>query len=157
MRTCTQNLPYPCATGRPTPARTRPTLTALGAEVRDSGESIVMAESQSAPGLMAHRRRERESVRVFVLPPGAKFGWLGFRRSLEQEAVVRRDERVRRRHGVGVVHGAVLAGEGDPARVLAQTVLQLSPDLMRPLLKRVGRVVDHLLDLGDLLCLLLGQ
>src|SRR6266566_7279944 len=98
-----------------------------------------------------------ESVRVFVLPPGARFGGLGFRRSLEQGVVVRRDERVGRRNGVGVVDGPVLAREGDPARVLAQTVLQLSPDLSRPLLEPVRRVVDHLLDLGNLLRLLLGQ
>src|SRR5207245_728201 len=35
-----------------------------------------------------------ESVRVFVLPPGARFGGLGFRRSLEKEVVVRSNERV---------------------------------------------------------------
>src|SRR5256886_10160733 len=69
------------------------------------------------------------SLRVFVLPPGAGFGGLGFRRSFEQEAVVRRDERVGRRHGVGVVDGPVLAREGDPAWVLAQPVLELGADL----------------------------
>src|SRR2546426_2591956 len=90
------------------------------------------------------------SVRVFVLPPGARFGGLGVRRSLEQEVVVRRDERVGRRHGVGVVDGPILASEGDPAPVLAQTVLQLSPGLARPLLEPVRRVVDDLLDLGNL-------
>src|SRR5207245_5184589 len=62
-----------------------------------------------------------------------------------------------RRHGVGVVDGSVLPREGDPARVLAQTVLQLCPDLARPLLEPVRRLVDHLLDLGNLLRLLLGQ
>src|SRR6202165_6064494 len=97
------------------------------------------------------------SVRVFVLPPRARLGGLRFRRSLEQEVVVGRDERVRCRHRVCVVDGAVLAREGDPAWVLAQTVLQLSPDLARPLLEPAGRVVDHLLDLGDLLRLLRGQ
>src|ERR1700737_1488874 len=86
------------------------------------------------------------SVRVFVLPPAARFVGLRFRRSLEKEAVVRRDERVGRRHGVGVVHGPVLACEGNPARVLAQTVLKLSPGLARPLLEPLRRVVDHLRD-----------
>src|SRR5256714_223376 len=70
-----------------------------------------------------------ESVRVFVLPQGAGVGGLGFRCPLEQEAEVRRDERVRRGHRVGVVNGPVPAREGDPARVLAQPVLQLGPDL----------------------------
>src|SRR6266480_1974602 len=69
------------------------------------------------------------SVRVLVLPPRAGLGGLGFRRSLEQEAEVRRDERVRRGDRVGVVDGPVLAREGDPARVLAQPVLELGPDL----------------------------
>src|SRR5437879_4539693 len=63
------------------------------------------------------------SVRVFVLPQGAGVVGLRFRCSLEQEAEVRRDERVRRRHRIGVVNGAVLAREGDPARVLTQTIL----------------------------------
>jgi hypothetical protein len=58
-------------------------------------------------------------VRVLVLPPGAGLGGLRFRRSIEQEAEVRRDERVGRHHRVRVVDGAVLAREGDPARVLA--------------------------------------
>src|SRR5438105_15947311 len=69
------------------------------------------------------------SVRVLVLPPSKGLGGLGLRRSLEQEAEIARDERVGRRHGVRVVDGPVLAREGDPARVLAQTVLQLSPNL----------------------------
>src|SRR5439155_1401482 len=97
------------------------------------------------------------SVRVLVLPPSPRLGRFGLRRSLEQEAEVRRDKRVGRRHGVGVVDGPVLARESDPARVLAQTVLQLGPDLTRPLLKPAGRVVDQLLQLGNLLRLLLGQ
>ncbi len=45
---------------------------------------------------------------------------MGFRRSLEQEAVVRRDKRVGRHHRVGVIDGPVLAREGNPARALAQ-------------------------------------
>src|SRR5215218_4784304 len=65
------------------------------------------------------------SVRVLVLPPGARLGWLGLRRPLEQEAEVRRDERIGCRHRVGVVDGPVLAREGDPARSLAQPVLGL--------------------------------
>src|SRR2546423_11513902 len=69
------------------------------------------------------------SVRVLVLPPSTELGRWGLGRSLEQGAVVRRDERVGRRHRVGVVDGPVLAREGDPARVLAQPVLELRPDL----------------------------
>src|SRR5439155_4186306 len=69
------------------------------------------------------------SVRVLVLPPSTGLGGLGLRRSLEQETVVRRDERVGRHHRVGVVDGPVLAREGDPARTLAQPVLELGPDL----------------------------
>ena len=72
------------------------------------------------------------------------------RRPLEQEAEVGGDERVGRRHRVGVVNGPVLAREGDPARGLAEAVLQLGPDLPRPLHKPVRRVVDHLLHLGNL-------
>ena len=49
------------------------------------------------------------SVRVLVFPPSAGLGGWGLRRSFEQEVVVRRDERVGRHHGVGVVDGAVLA------------------------------------------------
>ena len=62
----------------------------------------------------------------------------GFRGSLLQEAEVRRHERVGRRHGIGVVDGAVLACEGDPARVLAQPVLEVGSDLARPLLEPFG-------------------
>src|SRR5712691_11981575 len=73
--------------------------------------------------------RRQESARVLVLAPGAGVGGLGFWRSLEQEAEVGRDERVGRRHRVGVVDAAVLACEGDPARALPQSVLELRPDL----------------------------
>src|SRR2546422_9577398 len=72
------------------------------------------------------------SVRILVLPPGAGLGGLDFRRSLEQEAVVGRDERVWRHHRVGVVDGPVLAREGDPARALAPPVLELGPDPALP-------------------------
>src|SRR6266581_4995779 len=48
------------------------------------------------------------SLRVLVLPPAARLGGLCFRRSLEQEAEVGRDGRVRRGDRVGVVDGAVL-------------------------------------------------
>src|SRR6266511_4082403 len=72
------------------------------------------------------------SVRVLVLPPSAGLGGLGFRRSLEQEAVVRRDERVGLHHRVGVVDGPILARERNPARALTQPVLELGPDLARP-------------------------
>src|SRR2546428_193387 len=50
-------------------------------------------------------------------------------RSVEQKAVVRRDERIGRRHRVRVVDSPILAREGDPAGVLAQAVLELGPDL----------------------------
>ena len=73
--------------------------------------------------------REAASVRILVLPPTAGLGGLTLRRSLEQEAVVRRDERVGRRHGVGVVDGPVLAREDDPVPVLAQAVVEFGPDL----------------------------
>src|SRR5438552_14702519 len=78
--------------------------------------------------LRARPTTRSESVRVFVLPQGVGVVGLGFRCSLEQEAEVRRDERVRRRDRVGVIYGAVLAREGDPARVLTQTISYLSPD-----------------------------
>src|SRR5258708_1620534 len=65
------------------------------------------------------------SVRVLVLPPRTGLGGLGFRRSVEQEVVIGRDERVGRHHRVGVVDGPVLARERYPARTLAQPVFQL--------------------------------
>jgi ferredoxin/flavodoxin---NADP+ reductase len=97
------------------------------------------------------------SVRVLVLAPRARLRGLGLRRAVEQEAVIRGDERVGRHHGVGVVDRPVLARERDPAGALAQAVLELRPDLARPFLEPARRVVDHLLHLGNLLCLLLGQ
>src|SRR5438045_2363891 len=69
------------------------------------------------------------SVGVLILPPSPGLGRLVLRRSLEQEAEIRRDERVWRRYGVGVVDGPVLAREGDPARILTQPILELGPDL----------------------------
>src|SRR5256885_2772629 len=147
----------PARTSQLTPLRgLGETLTALGAAVRDSEK-----DRRGGPQVCAVTGRlsvaRSESVRVFVLPQGAGDVGLGFRCSLEQEAEVRRDERVRRRHSVGVVNGAVLAREGDPARVLTQTIFQVSPDLARPLLEELGGVVDHPFDLGNLLRLLLGQ
>jgi hypothetical protein len=56
-----------------------------------------------------------------------------------------------------VVDGSALQREGDPAGVLAQAVLEFDADLVRPLLEPAGRVVDHLLEFGDLLGLLLGH
>src|SRR6266566_2584688 len=79
--------------------------------------------------VMSREPTRSASVRVLVLPPSAGLGGLDFRRSLEQETVVGRDERVWRHHRVGVVDGPVLAREGDPARALAQPVLELGPDL----------------------------
>ena len=48
-----------------------------------------------------------------------------------------------------MVDGPVLAGERDPARALAQTVFELGPDLLRPFLEPLGRILDYLLHLGD--------
>src|SRR3989440_10501830 len=97
------------------------------------------------------------SARILVLAPGA--GLLGprLRRSREQERIVRRNERIGRPHRVGVVHASVLAREGDEARALAQAVLELSSDLPPPVLEPLGWVIDHPLDLGDLLRLLGGE
>src|SRR5438552_16767661 len=110
--------------------------------------------SRSAPAFTTFYAWVAASVRVLVLPPGARLVGGSLGRPVEQEAVIRGDERVGRHHRVGVVAGAVLARERDPARALAQAVSQLRPDLARPLLEAVGRVADHLLHLGDLLRLL---
>ena|SRR5688572_20855281 len=92
----------------------------------------------------------RRSVGVFVLAPGAGLLGPGLRRSLEQERVVRRDERIWCRHGVGVVDGPVVACEGDEARRLAQAILELGSDLAPPILQPLGWVGDDLLYLGYL-------
>src|SRR5207248_5188346 len=86
------------------------------------------------------------SVRVLVLSPAAGLGGLRLRRPLQQEGEVGGDERVGRRHHVGVVDGVVVAREGDPARVLAQPVLELGPDLASPLQEPLRRIVDQLPD-----------
>ena len=73
----------------------------------------------------------RRSVRVLVLPPSSGLGVVTpLRRPLEQERVVRGDKRVGRHHRIGVVDGSVFAREGDPARALAQAVLELGADLL---------------------------
>src|SRR6266700_3795759 len=79
--------------------------------------------------VMGRKPTRSASLRVLVLPPAAGLAGLCLRRSLQQGAVVRGDERVGRRDGVGVVNGSVLAREGDPARGLAQPVLELGSDL----------------------------
>jgi hypothetical protein len=48
-----------------------------------------------------------------------------------------------------VVHGSVVAGEGDEARVLTQAVLELGSDLAAPVLEPLWRVVDYLVALRD--------
>src|SRR4051794_7095819 len=101
----------------------------------------------------APRPRTR-SVRVLVLAPGARLLGLGLRRSLEQERRVGGDERIRGRHGVGVVHASVVTREGDEARALTQPVLELGSALPPPVLEPLRRVVDDALDLRDLLRLL---
>src|SRR5918996_1544346 len=97
------------------------------------------------------------SERVLVLAPAARLLRLRLRRPLEQHTEVGSDERIGGHYRVGVVDGPVLAGERDVARGLAEAVLELRPNLLRPFLEPARRVVDHLLDLGDLLCLLFGQ
>src|SRR5207253_338255 len=96
----------------------------------DSSSAAGGAKRSSSPcrrqrRVMTRKPNRASSVRVLVLPPRAGLGGLGFRRPLEQEAVVGRHERVGGRHGVGVVDGPVLARERDPAWVLAQPVLEL--------------------------------
>jgi hypothetical protein len=85
----------------------------------------VLLGERASPAQPPGRRRQpnRGSVRVLVLAPGARLLGLCLRRAVEQEAVVRGDERVRRHHGVGVVDGPVLARERDPARAFTQAVL----------------------------------
>src|SRR5205085_1211478 len=100
------------------------------------------------------RRAVRRSVRVFVLAPGAGLLGPGLRRSIEEERVVWRNERVWRHDRVRVVHASVIAREGDPARALAQAVLELGSNLAPPPLEPLRRVLDHRLDLGDLFRLL---
>jgi hypothetical protein len=56
-----------------------------------------------------------------------------------------------------VVHDTVLPRERDAAGILAQAVLELGADLAGPELEPARRVVRHLLDLGDLPGLLLGE
>src|SRR3954464_802364 len=77
----------------------------------------------SARDQLEPRQAPGNSVRVFVLSPGARLLGRPFRGPFEQEVVVRRDEWVGRYHRVGVVDGAVLPREGDPARALSQPVL----------------------------------
>src|SRR5205085_12219174 len=126
------------------PARTRGPAgpeTVFGSPASRSGLSattvslprqrvITTRPSTTANSCTAPRTPDKKSVRLLVLPASAGLGWLELRRSLEQEAVERRYERVGRHHRVGVVDGAVLARECDPARALAQPVLELRPDLL---------------------------
>src|SRR5260370_8749121 len=72
------------------------------------------------------------SLRVLVLPPAAGLGGLCFRRSLEHEAEVGRDERGPRRDRVGGVDGPLLARGGDPAPVFPHPPPHLRPRLRRP-------------------------
>src|SRR5262249_53051730 len=72
-------------------------------------------------------------------------------RPVEEEVEERGYERVGRRHRVGVADGPVFLRKCDVARVLADAVLELSADLGRPERKPLGRVLDHLPHLRDLL------
>src|SRR3954470_11026198 len=74
------------------------------------------------------------SVRVLVLAPGAEVVHGSLRRPLQQERVVWRDERIGGRHRVRVVDGPVVPRERDPARCLAQPVLELRANLPAPVL-----------------------
>src|SRR5258708_1593883 len=94
-----------------------------------SAASVLRARRLHLTPVMGREPTRPASLRVLVLPPAARLGGLWFRRPLEQEAEVGRDERVRRGDCVGVVDGPVVAREGDPARVFAQPVFQLGPDL----------------------------
>src|SRR5438034_9958061 len=97
---CSRNLTLSCA-------RRRRWISAMYALALGSGRpSAITVRSAVA---MA-------SVRVLVLAPGAGLLGLGVRRSLEQERVVRRDERIRCHHRVRVGDASVLAREGDEAR-----------------------------------------
>src|SRR3954454_19118019 len=108
--------------------------------------STVTAHATAAPATsrIAVRRRATtptpRSVRVFILAEADRLLWLRLWRPIEQEAEERRHERVRRRHGVGVVDGAVLLRERDVARRLAQAVLELGPHLLRPELEPFRRL-----------------
>jgi len=97
-----------------------------------------VARSHDAVETRAPTTPPSRSARVLVLAPGAGVLGLALRRSLEQERVVRGDEPIGCHHGVGVVHGFVLAGEGDEARAFAQTVLELGADLPPPVLEPRG-------------------
>src|SRR6266545_2171850 len=105
----------------------------------------------------AFRRLREISVRVLVLAVVERFVGLRLRRPIEQEAEVGSDERVWCRDRVGVVHGSVLPRERDVAGILAQAVLELGADLAGPELEPARRVLHHLLELGGLLGLFLGE
>src|SRR4051794_11956932 len=100
------------------------------------------------PARRTAQGRSRASLRVLVLAPGARLLGLRLRRSLEQERVVRRDERIWCLHRVGVEPASVVARERDEARGLSQAVLELGSDLPPPVLEPLGRVREYLLDLG---------
>src|SRR5205807_4927792 len=99
----------------------------------------------SSPAVLLSR-----SVRIFVLAQVPRLRGLVLRGSLQQERVVGSHERVGRRDRVGVVHGSVLAREGDEARCLPEAVLELGADLPPPVLEPPWRVLDHLHELGNL-------
>jgi len=119
--------PIPAFSGRGGSSPATSNEWAIEAGFRDAKRQLGGGEARNrtrAPPTAAPDYEPRTdrwaSVRVLVLPPGPGLGGLGFRRSLEQEAVVRRDKRVGRHHRVGVIDGPVLAREGNPARALAQ-------------------------------------
>ena len=91
----------------------------------------------------------RRLVGILVLAPGAGFVRLRLRGPLEQHVEMGGDERVGGHHRVGVVEGPVLPRERDVARALTEAVLQVSANLLAPLLEPVRRVVDHLLTRGS--------
>src|SRR6185437_15182646 len=91
------------------------------------------------------------SGRVLVLAPRSRLGVVGtLRRPLLQERVVGSNERIGRRHRVGVIDRSVLASERYPARILAKAVLELRAHLFPPVLQPLRRGVQYPRDLRSL-------
>src|SRR5436305_1686957 len=108
------------------PPRTRTTTCA--ATGRDSRRCYARSAAWKSAGVS----RGRRSVGVFVFAPGGGIRRLVRRCAIEQERVVRGDERIGCRHRIGVVHGPVVAREGDVAGILTQSILELGSDLSGP-------------------------
>src|SRR5215210_2133129 len=105
-----QNRAMPVQARFPEPQRSRTT--------RSLRSVMVAAVAVIAVVLVARR----SVVGVLVFAPGPRLLWRRLRRAVQQEVVVRGDERIGCRDRVRVVGAPVLADEGDEARVLAQAV-----------------------------------